>query len=225
MLKYSKFRYIYPPRPENSVPPGNFDRYERTYIAQPKLNGDSLLIFTNGIECHLYNRHKKKYTKAKDEKMFVDLHRETVGVGTRHKWMCLVGEYMSKGKLDETGANFNDNFVIFDILAYDSVQLVGSTVAERISLLDSIYGKDDKQLSSVGVRHFPYLYTTGIDRVYRVKSFMSDFEFIWETVTGIDMYEGLVFKMLNGKLENGVTQTNNSGWQFKVRKPHKNYKY
>lgn len=224
MLKYSKFRYIYPPRPENSVPPGDFKKYESTYVAQPKLDGDNLLVFTNGVSAYTYNRHKKVYTKAKDDKMFIALYRETVH-GAKNKWMCLNGEYMSKGRKDEAGANFNGNFVIFDILAYDSVQLVGSTVQERISLLDSIYGKDDKELTDEGIRQFPYLHTTGVDNVYRVKNFSSDFGYVWENITSIDMYEGLVFKMASGKLENGVTQTNNSSWQFKIRKPHKNYKY
>lgn len=224
MIPYRNFRYIYPPRPEIAVPPGDMMRYERDYIAQPKLNGDCLVVFTNGEETHLYNRHKKQFVKARDEHRFLEIHRETVD-GTSRKWMALVGEYMTKGGKDERGENFNHNFVIFDILAYDQVQLVTSKVVERQQLLDRIYGTDSLEMRPDGVRELPFLYTTGVQGVYRAKNFMSDFDRVWSQLVEIDMYEGLVFKLAEGKLENGTSEHNNSAWQFKIRKPHKNYKY
>jgi len=39
------------------------------------------------------------------------------------------------------------------------------------------------------------------------------------------MYEGLVLKRLDGKLENGITESNNIRTQIKCRKSTKNYNF
>jgi len=39
------------------------------------------------------------------------------------------------------------------------------------------------------------------------------------------MIEGFVLKKPSGKLESGLREKNNMGWQLKIRKPTKNYQY
>lgn len=224
MIPFKSFRYIYPPRPENAVSAERLADYDNgEYIAQPKLNGDCLEVYTNGIEVLLYNRHKQVYKKVPDINL-VGLHRETID-GTKNKWMCLVGEFMDKSKINEFDENFNGNFIIFDIIVFDSMQLVGKSFEERKLLLDSLYGKEDCTILDDGIRHHKFLHTTPIDKVFRVKTFRDCFSKLWEDLVKIDVYEGLVLKKAKAPLDNGVTEKNNTLSQVKFRKPTKNYLY
>jgi len=229
-IPYNKFRYIYPPRPELALDSSNLPDYEsKGYLWQPKLNGDSLLIFTNGIETHVYNRHKKNFKKEiKLESSFHKLHRETItdekGSAT-NKWMVLVGEYMIKSKRNEQDLVWNNKFVIFDILVFDGFQLLGWTFRQRMELLDRLYGKDDMVLTPDGVETLKFLYTTPIEDVFRVKTFEDCIPKLWKDLIKIDMYEGLVGKRADAPLENGTTERNNTASQVKFRKPTKNYKF
>jgi ATP-dependent DNA ligase len=212
MLKYNKFRYVYPPRPRNAVSPEDLNYYDNgDFLCQCKLNGSNCVIFTNGEDFFVMNRHKQRLTNFKITKE--ELSEIYRGDG---EWMILNGEYLNKSKDDENGEVFNHKFVIFDILAYNGEYLIGSTFSERIQLLDEIYGKIDSDKD--------YLYSIS-DDVYRVKSYERDFKKIFDELTPIDMIEGLVMKRSNAKLELGATELNNVKSQLKCRKATKNYKY
>ena len=211
MTPYTKYSYIYPHRPENKVSSDVLNIYDNgTFMGQPKLNGSNCLIFTNGVDFMKMNRHNGRITRFKIE----DSELATIYRG--EEWMILSGEYMNKSKKDEDGKTFNHKFVIFDILAYDGVYLVGKTFEERVDLLDEIYGK-------VEVRK-PYLYGVS-ENVFRVRSYRDDFRTLYNYYSSIDMLEGLVMKRANAKLEAGSSENNNTRSQIKVRKPTKNYKY
>ena len=211
-MKYSKFTYLYPPRPRNSVSPEDLDFWDnQTLIAQPKLNGSNCVIFTNGEDFYVMNRHKQRLTNFKITKEELsDIYR---GDG---EWLIINGEYMNKSKNDESGKVFNHKLVIFDILAYNGEYLVGSTFSERVELLDRIYGQLESEKD--------YLYSIS-SNVYRVKSYKKDFKSLYDSLTPIDMIEGLVMKRSNAKLEAGLTESNNIKSQLKCRKPTLNYKY
>jgi len=228
MLPYTKFRYIFPPRAENALTPTALPTFDNgTYIAQPKLNGDCMLVFTNGIETIVMDRHKKPFSKnIKMLPTLQKLHRETIAGEKHNKWMILVGEHMAKSKKNAEGKVWNDKFVIFDIIAFDNIQLIGKTFEERQELLDKLYGKEEiALLKNGGTYTDKFLYATEVEDVFRVKSFREFFSTIWSDLVKIDMYEGLVLKRANAKLENGSTQLNNSNSQMKFRKPEKNYAY
>ena len=63
------------------------------------------------------------------------------------------------------------------------------------------------------------------EAVYRVQSVTSEFTKVYNHITPYDMYEGLVLKRRDGKLENGSSQKNNTRTQMKCRKPTKNYSF
>lgn len=212
MPKYTNFKYIYPPRPKNSVSPDDLDFWDNgTLIAQPKLNGSNSSIYTNGKEFIVMNRHKQRLTNFKITKE--ELSEIYRGDGD---WMILNCEYMNKSKNDENGKVFNHKLVIFDILAYNGEYLVGSTFSKRVELLDEIYGQIESEKN--------YLYSI-ISNVYRVKSYKESFKSLYDNLTPIDMIEGLVMKRGNAKLEAGLTESNNIKSQLKCRKPTLNYKY
>jgi len=226
MIPYPKYRYLFPPRAENALPDNQLAKFDNgTYIAQPKLNGDCMLVFTNGIETIVMNRHKEEFSKTiKMMPQLKKLHRESVN-GVKNKWMVLVGEYMIKSKKNAENKTWNEKYVIFDIIAFDGVQLIGKTFAERQDLLDSIYGKQEIALTATGTYTDKFLYATEIEDIFRVKSFRDCFSAAWNDLIKIDMYEGLVLKRADAKLENGNTQKNNMNSQMKFRKPTKLYVY
>lgn len=212
MSKYITYRYVYPPRPKNSIPDTELDFWDNgTLLAQPKLNGSNCLIFTNGTKTVVMNRHGQRLTNFRlSDVELKDIYRGNSG------WIILNGEYLNKNKTDETGESFNHKFVIFDILCFESEYLVGKTFMERVELLNKLYGELDSEKD--------YLYKVS-ENVFRVKSYFAKFKKLYDILTPIDMIEGLVLKRKSARLELGTSENNNIKSQLKCRKPTKNYKY
>ena len=210
MINYEKFRYIYPPRPEINLPSSELVKYDNgLWFGQPKLNGSNVIIFTNGTELHIYNRHNGPLSNVKmTNQEFLSLHR---GKG----WFVLNGEYMNKAKINSKGEAFNHKLVIFDVLVYNGTQTIGMSFDERIKLLNTLF----KSTEYDG-------YINKVDNnVYIVKSFYENFDTIYQKIVQIDMYEGWVLKKRTSKLKNGLSEKNNTDSQIKFRKPTKNYSY
>ena len=210
-MKYDKYRYLYPPRPKNAISPEDLTFWDNdSLLAQPKLNGSNSTIYTDGKKVIIMNRHGQRLTNVRvDDSEILSLYR---GNG----WMILNCEYLNKNKGDETGQPFNHKFVIFDILCYDGDYLVGKTFEERVQILDGLYGQKDCEKD----------YLFGIsENVYRVKSYLTGFNELYNKLTPIDMIEGLVMKRRNARLEVGSSENNNTKSQIKCRKGTLNYKY
>lgn len=211
-MKYSNYRYIYPPRPKNAIPPTDLNSYDNgSMVGQPKLDGSNCLIFTNGLDVKVMNRHSQLMTRfdiPKEE--ILTLYKGTGG------WTVINGEYMNKSKREDFGNIFNHKLVIFDILVSDGDYLIGKTFEHRIEILNDMFG--------VSETDFSYLYGIS-ENIYRVKTFDNSFLNKFDILTKIDMVEGLVLKRKNARLEIGNTELNNVNSQIKSRKPTKNYKY
>jgi ATP-dependent DNA ligase len=157
------------------------------------------------------NRHGARLSRVEvDNSEILSLYKGTGG------WTILNGEYLNKNKQDENRKAFNHKFVIFDILVNDGDYLVGKTFEERITLLDTMFGQNECEKN--------YLYGIS-ENVYRVKSYQNQFNMLYDTLTPIDLIEGLVLKRKNARLEIGNTELNNVKSQIKCRKETKNYKY
>lgn len=215
-MKYDKYSFIFPPRVEVPTPYETLSQQDRYlgYCAQPKLNGDCMLIYTNGVETIIKHRDGedfKKVIKMKD-KLSV-LHQ---GQG----WMCLVGEHMIKNKKGCDGKPFNEKFVIHDILVYNGVHLLGQTFMQRIQLLDELFG-------TTRLINDPWLYSTEYEDVFRVRTFFDSNEFLnlFLEIIKVDMYEGFVLKKLNAELLPGRREKNNETSLAKIRKPTKMYNF
>lgn len=212
MSEYNTYRYIYPPRPKNAIPPSDLEFWDNgSLIAQPKLNGSNCVIFTDGESQMIMNRHNQRLTNFRlTDDEIKQIYR---GDG---EWMIINGEYMNKNKKDETNNPFNHKLVIFDILTFKGDYLLGKTFEERIYILDEIYGQVECEKD--------YLYKI-TDNVYRVKSYKTGFSELFDKLTPIDMIEGLVMKRKDARLERGNTENNNTKSQLKSRKVTKNYKF
>jgi hypothetical protein len=100
-------------------------------------------------------------------------------------------------------------------LVFEDQYLIGSTFKTRVDLLDSLYKQTD---------YNEYL-TKISEKLFKVKSYESDFREIFNYLVKIDLVEGLVLKRKNSRLEIGNTENNNTKSQVKFRKPTKNYKF
>jgi ATP-dependent DNA ligase len=208
MIRYESFQYIFPPRPKNPIQSKDLKIWDNDMmVAQPKLNGSNCTVYMDGQNVYVYNRHGQRMSNFDlDKQELQSLYR---GKG----WMVLNGEYMNKSKKDQFGEIFNNKFCLFDILVFENNYLVGKTFQERINMLNDFYGEPNEVLHCI------------TPNVFRIKSFYTEFEKLYNSLVSTDMMEGLVLKRKNAKLEVGSTENNNIKSQIKVRKPTKNYKY
>lgn len=244
-MKYESFKkngFIFPPRAEYKCPAADLDKYDDgTYFGQPKYNGMCLPVFTNGEELHLFNRHKENLPLlAKNSQ--VDFR----GLAQSKNWYVYVGEYLNKGKYGETGIKEKDKFVIWDVLVWDGIYLVGSTLSERLDLLENIYPckraivkavpppvKQDGPLSWLDEPYrskgelevYDHLCCTNLNGVYKTPTYTGNWKELYSQIVKVDLYEGLVLKKKDSKLEFGLQELNNHSWQIKARKPTKNYAF
>ena len=211
-MKYKSYRFIFPPRPKNTINPIELSLYDNgSLISQIKTNGSNCVLSTNGIDCRVMNRHGQPLTNFR----LTDDEIKSIYRGNG-EWMVINAEYLNKNKRDETRKLFNHKLIIFDILVNDGDYLIGKTFYERINILDTLYGKVDSEKD--------YLYKIS-ENVYRVKSYNTGFKILFDKYTTIDLVEGLVLKRMDSKLEISSGSENNWRGQIKSRKSTLNYKY
>mgnify|MGYP003489040963 FL=1 len=218
-MKYQKFIYLFPPRPEVKTKASELANYDSSgeYIAQPKYNGSCCLVFTNGSELKVYNRHKELLTNVSPNINFKELAKSK-------KWFVYAGEYLNKGKLGENGEKEVGKFVIWDLLVWDGEYLIGSTLKERLDLLEQIY-PCNRAVISDKIELYEHLCCTEIPNIYKAPTYVNGFESLYSEIVKIDLYEGLVLKKINSKLSYGLQELNNTDWQIKCRKETKLYNF
>jgi len=193
------------------IPCTELYKYETTHLAQPKLNGSCVIVFIKGNEFRYFGRHQNENLKG--FKLTINDFKNTNF--DDNEWNVVVGEYMNKNQNGIDGKPWNHKFVIFDILVHNGQYLLGTTLAERIKILDELYGVENEN---------EYLYKVN-ENVFRVKTFTDNFIERWKKITEVGMLEGFVLKKPNAKLERGMAERNNALWQLKSRKSTKNYNF
>lgn len=207
---YKDSKYVYPPRPENTFPRPGMDKFDDgTFLAQPKFNGSCTEVYIGNDLWRVMNRHKAELSGFKISRE--EIKKLIPNTGSN----LIVGEYMNKSKKDEFGKIFNHKLVIFDILVLDNEHLIGKTFQQRLDILTDMFKFVDEN-------EYSYKIT---DNIYMTKTFYKGFGEIWDSLTKIDMIEGLVLKRKEAGLEPGITEKNNTHSQLKVRKSTKNYSY
>lgn len=217
-MEYKEFKYLYPPRPQFRIPPDDLIKYDNgEYFANPKLNGTACVVFTNGEQLEVYNRHKMELSKYSPFINFRSLSPDG-------KWYVYAGEYLNKGQKGETGEVERDKFVIWDILVHAGEYLVGSTYLDRIRLIDQAY-PSTQVVGEKGLEWREYMAATSLNGIYKVPVYAMGFDFMYDDLIKTDIYEGIVLKKANARLTYGFNEKNNSEWQLKCRKPNKNYNF
>jgi len=207
-MKYNKYKYIYPPRPELKITTDQLYLYEKNFLAQPKLNGSNATLYIYNKNVIQKGRHNNILSSFKIP------NSEILSIFNDNKWIVVNGEYMNKSKKNNNGL-FNNKLVLFDILVFNNNYLLDETFNNRINLLYNIINPIDET---------DYLYKLS-NNIYIVKTFYNNFLNLWNNITKIDMFEGLVLKQKNAKLKRGTSSKNNNLTQLKCRKPTKLYTY
>lgn len=206
-------QFLYPPRIEHRLNPISLEKFDDgCHVGQPKLNGSNTSVTISKNSVVAKERHNKFFAIPPK----FDFQSLYSGNG----YMCITGEFMNKSKKDDSAKAFK-GFCIWDIIAFDNQILIGSTIEERLRLIDLLYPSK----SPLNYKGIDYLYKTEVPDIYKVANFYGDFLDIYNIISKIDMVEGFVLKRKSGMLELMTREQNNVGWAVKVRKPTANYRF
>lgn len=206
---YTKWEYLYPPRPEQAIPPALLDIYQsQGRIAEVKKNGTcTVLGVAPDKTLYLYTRH------AELHKMWVPNPNSPCLRKLKElpaKWFVFVGEI-----LHNKTTNIKDTFYIFDILVMNSEFLHNSTLISRLDRLHQLFKTTDG----------PYDYDLIDEKLWLTKPLINcNFGEIFRNLTAPED-EGLVLKDPLATLDFCTNASSNSKWQVKCRKRTKNYSH
>lgn len=218
-MRYDNFKYLYPPRPEHQFPVTDIPKYDTgQFIAQPKYNGSACMVFTNGTELHIYNRHKELLSNPSN---FIEFKK----LAKTKSWYVYCGEYLNKGKVGEMGNKEKDKYVIWDVLVWDGEYLINKTLEARLELLENIYPCKRAVVKQEQMEIYDHLCCTEFKGIYKTPTYLNNFTELYTDIVKTDLYEGLVLKKKESKLDFGFQEKNNTDWQIKCRKSTKLYKF
>lgn len=208
-MRYDAYRYLWPPRPEKAAPPELMGFYERRgWTAQVKKNGTCTLVFARGDRVIFKTRHDDDHKLWTPQPQHVDFFSD------RPEWNVYVAEL-----LHSKGPHLKHHLYLFDILVSDGDQLTGSTLLERQDIIRQRFPSPKADIAGsragLGARMI-------CENVSQADP-LAEPARAWERLGLLD--EGVVFKNPAAKLAPCATPNSNSGWQVKVRMPHKNYSF
>jgi len=221
-MKYTEYRYIYPPRPEKTTHYSELDKFDNgTFLAQPKYNGTCCVVFMTKDNIRVMNRHNGIITSDYNNVDFKSLYEDSGCKG----WLVLAGEFLNKNKKGEDGNPFNLKYIIFDILVYDNDYLIGKKLVERLRILNMMMPETSTLVMKDSMSYYEHLNVTKYSNIFKAPSYSDDFKGLYQSIIDTDLYEGLVLKRKESQLGLGFSEKNNSDWQIKCRKPTKNYDF
>lgn len=207
-MKFEKFQYIYPPRPETSTKFGG-DLYrkiqrDQSHIAQLKINGQRNLIYIypDG-KIELWNRHKEHHRNYKTPGWLEAELKAAVKVEAG-KFTVIDSELVHA-----KDASVKNTFYLYDLLVLNGDYLLGSTYIDRHRALTDIMGT-----SELG-DGWRYVLSEHIWVAGNITPDLWDEMWKW---TDISWVEGYVLKNPMGRLLPGFTSNNNSSWMIRCRK-------
>lgn len=219
-MKYDKYLYLFPPRPEAKISTDEIDKYDAgEYLCQPKMDGSCVNVFVSETFLKVMNRHNETITNPFMDKIdYKGLHR---GKG----FMVVSGELLNKNKLGEDGKPFNQKLILWDILVYEGEYLIGKTTAERLTLLEDLFPCQRMQVSESEIESYEHICCTGIKGIYKAPTYTKYFHALYDNLVKTQLYEGIVLKRADAKLNLGFNERNNFEHTIKCRRQTKNYQF
>lgn len=214
-MEYTKYAYLWPPRPSECVPADTMGFYRRKgWVAQAKKNGtcNIITVFPDRT-VRAMNRHEQEHKQWQFSENSARWFRALPGNG----WWVFVAELLhSKTK------SIKDINYVFDVLVADGELLEGKTFAERQEILQNLMLMGNEAETDT---HWIVDPNVWLAKCFD-KGFKTFFQKISEAAKASDdapSNEGLVLKNPHAPLALPFKQTANSGWQVKCRVPHKNF--
>lgn len=211
-------RYIYPPRPQTSVPRNDTDFFQNLgWIAQLKYNGSRCLIKhlpNNTIQ--LWNRHAERFrTYHTPNWLQEELKTAIYKLGLQpNEYHVLDGEL-----LDQKHSSIKDVIIIWDVLVKTGEHLLDTQYIDRYNMLKNNLSTQETW------KHNNYdLGTKLTNHVLMPKNYTNtEWDTAWNIVHNVNapyptpLLEGIVLKDPNGLLERGFKEKNNGSWMIRSR--------
>lgn len=205
MPQYNNFKYIYPQLAKKRISLSRLDNYDNgEYVIHPNYEGLPCVVFTNGFELMVYDQRGKIFKNISNSIDFRKLARS-------RNWYVYAGTYCSKPRMLDTagGQIFQaDRFIITDILVWDGEYLLGSTLVERMALLNQAFSFHATLIADCYMECFKYLYCTEITGIMRAKVYAGNFENLFHQIN-LAGYNGIVLRKKESELLDSMRSRNN----------------
>lgn len=212
-MPYTKWSYIWPPRPRTAVPFDYIVRYrDGRWLAQLKLNGTrSLVAVSPEGDAEFWNRHKERHRAWTPPKWIIDAVRERFTCG---KWVVLDAEL-----LHSKHASVKDTLYLFGALVLDGQYLVGESYETCYDGLVEACGRPTADVPGYGG------FVAEVGRgLWMARMIPQDrWGEAWAVAQENPIIEGLVLKRHKARLEFGRSENNNGSWMIRCRKATKNF--
>lgn len=201
-MKYNGI-YLFPPRPENSIPADRLDVYEaKGFVAQVKKNGTSNVIMVSPereIRCYKRDNTEHKAWAITDKS------------GARFRQLPGQGWYVFAAELMHSKVHgIRDTNYIYDIMVNNGDYLVGTKFSDRQKILKRLFLRRRNIVETYS--HYILDPNTWLSTVH-------DHGF-YQLFTSLskDEDEGLVLKDPDSALAFCGRKDNNRDWQVKCRR-------
>lgn len=221
MLKVKPDQYIFPPRSKNAVPREQSSIFGALgWKAQLKYNDTRTIIkYCHDDKIELWTRHAEKFRSYNPPAWLVE---ELAQIGSMLNRTPGTVMMLDGGLLDQKHRLIKDTIVIWDMLVFDDEHLLGTTYASRYGRIAGLTsGPWCYNVPKVGNVEFGLRLT---DHVLVPECHSSEsWTTLWTKVDQVNkpfdspVLEGLCFKDMNGKLELGHREINNSSWFMRSR--------
>ena len=214
-------QYIFPPRTKVCFP-----RQDATFlkgdhwIAQYKYNDSRCIIkqCENG-DIQLWNRHAERFRAYTAPPELLQQAKEVF-----HKLGCTTYSLLDGGLLDQKHPAIKDKIVIWDILVHNGTHLLGTKYQERYTKILNVSNEETQKYIDKSGTHYEIGKNITQDIFIPTNNTQDNWENMWNTIDKINkpypnnpLIEGLVYKNLNGLLQMGYKEENNTDWSYKSR--------
>lgn len=208
-MRFENYSYLWPPRPEQAIARQLVGFYEkRGWVAQVKMNGTcNVLAVSPDRKIVAMNRHNASHKLWTPTKENVADFAHLPG----HGWYVLLSELLHSKVPGIRNVNY-----VHDILVADGEHLTGMSFEDRQKLLSDLFLKGKKGKAREFLSHWEISPTLWLAKTHL------DAGMLFDKLERPE-HEGIVLKNPTAPLEMCLRPTDNSGWQVKMRKPHKNY--
>ncbi len=188
------------------------DKDEDT-VAELKINGTHLILkrFSNRI-FEFWGRDGKKLKYNPSQEVLNSLNAL--------KWE---GDCELDAELEHTKVHSRKHtIVLHDVIVWNGELLVDKTFAERRKILESLFRNMVILMEVVDRKNYEQLKKLN---VYPSIQWRNGFKKIFDEYTPLKEVEGLVIKKLSALLKVGLNDSPIVRHMWKVRRPHKNYRF
>lgn len=203
----SELKFLWPPRPENAIPPNMLKLVSNGKLAQVKKDGTCNVIAVGRGKIKFWTRHNEAHKAWKPTKEFEEKMIELAG----DKTYIFVAELLHNKTPHIKHVNYFN-----DILVHADNYLVGVTFENRQKLLYEFFD------ASSGTEDYSHYIIN--ENIWVARNFTNGFVQLFKRLSNPED-EGIVIKTANAELRDCMKQKANSAWQQKCRVTNKKHSF